>query len=44
MSDPNLLGAFLNSVSSSFNGEKEGRVTAVVAQARYQKVTKNQTN
>jgi hypothetical protein len=43
MSDPNLLGAFLNSVSSSFNGEKEGRVTAVVAQARYQKATKNQT-
>jgi hypothetical protein len=30
-------------VSSSFNSEKEGRVTAVVAQARYQQATENQT-
>ena len=42
LSDPKLLGAHLNSVSSSFNSKKEGRVTAVVAQARYQKATKHQ--
>jgi hypothetical protein len=31
--DLELLGAHLNSVSSSFNSKKEGRVIAVVAQA-----------
>jgi hypothetical protein len=40
LSDPELLGAFFNSVSSSFNSKKEGRIT--VAQARYQKATNNQ--
>ena len=35
LSDPKMLGTHLNTVSSSFNSEKEGRVTAVVAQARY---------
>ena len=39
--DPKLSGALLNSVYFSF--KKEGRVTAVVAQARYHKVTQNQT-
>ena len=43
MSDPELSGAFLNSVSSSFSNEQEGRVTAVVAKARYQKATESQT-
>jgi hypothetical protein len=43
MFDPELSGAFLNSVSSSFSSEQEGRVTAVVAKARYQRATKNQT-
>jgi hypothetical protein len=43
LSDPELYSAHLNSVSSSFNSKKEGRVTAVVAQARYQKATENQT-
>ena len=43
LSDPKLSGALLNSVSSSFHNEQEGRVTAVVAQARYQRGTKNQT-
>ena len=43
MSDPELLGAFLNSVSSSFSKEQERRVTAVVVKARYQRVTENQT-
>jgi hypothetical protein len=42
MSDPVLSGALLNSVNSSFKSEQEGRVTAVVAKARYQKATKNQ--
>ncbi len=37
LSDPKLLGALLNSVNSSFNIKQEGRVTAVVAKARYQK-------
>ncbi len=41
--DPKLSGALLNSVNSSFNNEQDGRVTAVVAQARYQRATKNQT-
>jgi hypothetical protein len=40
--DPELLGAHLNSVSSSFNSKTEGRVTAAVAQARYNKATENQ--
>ena len=43
MSDPEMLGAHLNNVSSSFSSEQEGRDTAVVAQARYQRVTENQT-
>ena len=34
LSDPKLSGAFLNSVSSSFKSEQEGRVTAVVAKAK----------
>ncbi len=34
LSDPELSGALLNSVSSSF---KEERVTALVAKARHQK-------
>ena len=37
--DPKLLGALLNSASSSFNSKK-GRVTCVVAKARYQKQLK----
>ena len=37
-----LSGAYLNSVSSSFNSKKEGRVPAVVVKARYHKATKNQ--
>ena len=41
MSDPELLGAFLNGVTSSFKSKK-GRVTAVVAKARYHKAIKNQ--
>ena len=32
----------LNSVNSPFKSKKEGRVTAVVAKARYQKATENQ--
>ena len=36
------MGALRNSVHSSFKKTK-GRVTAVVAKARYQKVTENQT-
>jgi len=43
MSDPELSGAFLNSVSSSFSKEQERRVTAVVTKARYQGATENQT-
>ena len=42
MSDPELSGVHLNSVSSSFKNEQEGRVTAVVAKAKYQKAIKNQ--
>ena len=42
MLDPELSGAVLNSVSSSFNSKKEGRVTAVVAKAKYHTATKNQ--
>jgi hypothetical protein len=42
LSAPELLGPFLRSVSSSFSNEQEGRVTAVVAKARYQKATQNQ--
>ena len=42
LSDPELQGAFLNSVNSSFKSEIEGRVTAVVAKERYQKATENQ--
>ena len=36
-----MSGAFLNSVNPSFKSKKEGRVTAVVAKARY-KATDNQ--
>ena len=43
MSVPKMPGAHLNSVSSSFSNEQEGRVTAVVAKARYQRATENQT-
>ena len=42
LSDPELSGALLNSVSSSFNNEQEGGVTAVVAKARYHRATENQ--
>ena len=42
MSDPELSGALLNSVSYSFKNEQEGRVTAVVAKVKYQQATKNQ--
>ena len=42
LSDPELLEALLNNVSSSFKSKKEGRVTAVVAKARYPLATKNQ--
>ena len=42
MSAPELSGTFLRSVNLSFSNEQEGRVTAVVAKARYQKATKNQ--
>ena len=42
LSDPELSGAHLYSVNSSFKSKKEGRVTAVIAQARYKKETKNQ--
>jgi hypothetical protein len=37
------LRATLAHVSFSFKSQKEGRVTAVIAQARYHKATKNQT-
>ncbi len=40
--DLELSGAPLNSVNCSFKNKQEGRVTAVVARARYQKATKNQ--
>ena len=43
MSDLKMLGAHLDSVSSFFSNEQEGRITAVVAKARYQTATKNQT-
>ncbi len=39
LSDPEMSGAFLNSVNSPL--KKKGRVTAVVAKARY-KATENQ--
>ena len=42
LSDPKLLGVFLNSVNSSFTSKKEGRVNAVVAKATYQVATGNQ--
>ncbi len=42
MSDPELSGALLNSVSYSFKNERDGRVTAVVATVKFQQVTKNQ--
>ena len=42
LSDPELSGAHLNSVNCSFKNAQEGRVTAVVAKARYKKVTENQ--
>ncbi len=40
--DPELSGAHLNSVSCSYKNTQKGRVTAVVARARYQKATENQ--
>jgi hypothetical protein len=43
LSDPELPGALLNSVHSFVKNEKEGIVTAVVAKARYQQATENQT-
>ena len=43
LSDPELSGAHLNSVNCSFKSTQEGRVTAVVAKAKYQKATENQT-
>ncbi len=42
MSDPELSGVHLNSVNCSFNNAQEGQVTAVKAEAKYQKATKNQ--
>ena len=42
LSDPKLLGALLNSVSSSLNREQERGVTAVVAKARHHRATGNQ--
>ena len=42
LSDPELPGAHLNSVNCSFKNAQEGRVTALVARARYQIATKNQ--
>ena len=42
MSNPELSGALLNSVSYSFKNEQEGRVTAVVAKVKYQQATENQ--
>ena len=42
MSDPEMSGALLNSVSYSFKNEQEGRVTAVVAKVKYQQATENQ--
>jgi len=41
--DPEMLGASLNSVNTSFKSKQEGRVTTVVAKARYHTATKNQT-
>ncbi len=41
--DPKMSGAHLNNVNSSFSNEQKGSVTAVVAHARYQRATKNQT-
>ena len=38
-----IIPTKLNRVSSSFKSEKERRVIAVVAKARYPLVTKNQT-
>ena len=40
--DPELSGAHLNSVNSSFNSEQEGKVTAVVAKTSYHIATENQ--
>ena len=36
------MEALLNSVNYSFNSKQEGRVTAVVAKARYHLATENQ--
>ena len=41
MSDTELSGALLNSVSYSFKNKQEGRVTAVVAKVKYQQATEN---
>ena len=42
LSDPKLLGAFLNSVPQAFTNQQKGRITAVVAKARYHKMTESQ--
>ena len=42
LSDPELSGALLNNVSSSFNSKQEGGVIAVGVIARYHKATENQ--
>ena len=43
LTDPEMSFAHLNNVNSSFSNEQEGRVTAVVAQARYQRAAESQT-
>jgi len=43
LSDPKMMGAFLNSVNPSFKSEKGERVTAVRAKAMYHTATENQT-
>ena len=40
--EPELSCAHLNNVNCSFDNAQEGRVTAVVAKAKYQKATENQ--
>ena len=42
MSDHELSGALLNSVSYFFNNDQERRVTAVVAKVKYEQATENQ--
>ena len=38
-----MSDAYLRGVNSSFTSKQEGRVTAVVTEARYQEATTNQT-